>query len=109
MFINLLRFSKGIIGNSSSGLIEAPALNIPSINIGDRQKGRPLSSTVDNISYSKKEIDYAIKNLKICKKQDSQEIHYQNKKPINKILKIFNNFSSKKILNKKFVDNFISL
>tara|TARA_B100001123_G_C15265651_1_gene1008320 strand:- start:469 stop:1635 length:1167 start_codon:yes stop_codon:yes gene_type:complete len=109
MFINLLRFSKGIIGNSSSGLIEAPALNIPSINIGNRQKGRPLSSTVDDISYSKKEIDYAIKKLKLYKKQNSQEIHYQNKKPINKILKIFNNFNSKKILNKKFVDNFISL
>ena len=35
-----MKFSKFIIGNSSSGLIEAPYFKIPAINIGDRQNGR---------------------------------------------------------------------
>lgn len=39
-YLALNKFSCGLIGNSSSGLIEIPSLNIPTINIGDRQKGR---------------------------------------------------------------------
>jgi UDP-N-acetylglucosamine 2-epimerase len=35
-----------IIGNSSSGIIEAPALKTPTINIGQRQDGRPMSNSV---------------------------------------------------------------
>ena len=37
---NLLKFSEFVIGNSSSGIIEAPFHRIPTINIGSRQKGR---------------------------------------------------------------------
>ena len=39
-FFSSLAYSSGIIGNSSSGLIEAPSFHIPTINVGDRQKGR---------------------------------------------------------------------
>jgi UDP-N-acetylglucosamine 2-epimerase len=35
-----------VVGNSSSGLIEAPSFKIPTINIGDRQRGRLKSKTV---------------------------------------------------------------
>jgi GDP/UDP-N,N'-diacetylbacillosamine 2-epimerase (hydrolysing) len=42
----LLKESKFIIGNSSSGILEAPALGTPSINIGNRQTGRMLASSV---------------------------------------------------------------
>ena len=37
-----------VIGNSSSGLIEVPSFHIPTINIGDRQKGRIQGKTVIN-------------------------------------------------------------
>ena len=39
-YLSAVREAEMVIGNSSSGLIEAPALGIPTINIGDRQKGR---------------------------------------------------------------------
>ena len=42
----LMKASTAVIGNSSSGLIEAPAFRVPSVNIGDRQKGRLRSSSV---------------------------------------------------------------
>lgn len=47
---SLVRHSKGLVGNSSSGLIEVPSLNVPTLNIGSRQKGRlagPSVITVD--------------------------------------------------------------
>nr|WP_310795864.1 UDP-N-acetylglucosamine 2-epimerase [Heyndrickxia oleronia] len=44
-YLSLLKYADIVIGNSSSGLLEAPYLNTPTVNIGDRQKGRerPLS------------------------------------------------------------------
>ena len=36
----ILKFCKAAIGNSSSGIIEAPSFKIPTINIGERQSGR---------------------------------------------------------------------
>lgn len=49
-----------VIGNSSSGLVEAPAFHIPTINIGDRQKGRIQGETIINCIPEEKEICDAI-------------------------------------------------
>nr|WP_250854360.1 UDP-N-acetylglucosamine 2-epimerase [Escherichia coli] len=38
-YLALCKYSQGLIGNSSSGLIEVPSLGVPTVNIGDRQKG----------------------------------------------------------------------
>ncbi len=39
-FLSLMAISDAVIGNSSSGLLEAPFVGVPTVNIGDRQKGR---------------------------------------------------------------------
>lgn len=44
-FLGALFAAKALIGNSSSGLIEAPAARVPSINVGDRQHGRDVGGT----------------------------------------------------------------
>jgi GDP/UDP-N,N'-diacetylbacillosamine 2-epimerase (hydrolysing) len=46
VYLSHLKSAKMIIGNSSSGIIEAPALKTPTINIGQRQDGRPMSNSV---------------------------------------------------------------
>ena len=46
LYISALQFMDAVIGNSSSGLIEAPSFKIGTINIGDRQKGRIKASSV---------------------------------------------------------------
>lgn len=46
LYLSTLSFCDLIIGNSSSGLIEAPSLHIPTVNIGDRQKGRVRADSV---------------------------------------------------------------
>ncbi|MCD4498921.1 UDP-N-acetylglucosamine 2-epimerase [Chromobacterium vaccinii] len=46
LFVNLLRQSALITGNSSAGLLEAPSLRMPTINLGKRQRGRLAASSV---------------------------------------------------------------
>lgn len=45
-YLSLLKYCDAVIGNSSSGLTEAPSFGIPTINIGNRQKGRLRASSV---------------------------------------------------------------
>ena len=59
--MGLLKKSELIIGNSSSGLIEAPSFRVPCINIGRRQIDRVQSNNVINIQCNQKEIAKAIK------------------------------------------------
>lgn len=47
-YLSLLKYSSGIIGNSSSGIVEAPVLGIPTVNIGNRQRGRLQASSIVN-------------------------------------------------------------
>ena len=49
-----------MIGNSSSGIIEAPYFNIPTVNIGNRQKGREMARSIINTKPIKKQINTAI-------------------------------------------------
>jgi UDP-hydrolysing UDP-N-acetyl-D-glucosamine 2-epimerase len=45
-YLAVMKRAAAVIGNSSSGLIEAPALGVPTINVGDRQKGRLRAPSV---------------------------------------------------------------
>lgn len=45
-YLSALKYADMVIGNSSSGLVEAPSFGIPTINIGDRQKGRLKAGSV---------------------------------------------------------------
>lgn len=63
-YLSLIKHSAGLIGNSSSGLIEVPSLKIPTINIGDRQKGRVRGENVIDVAADSEEIIEAIKKTK---------------------------------------------
>ncbi len=56
----LLRIADAMLGNSSSGLIEAPALGLPVVNVGDRQAGRSHGATVVDVPLDAKEIATAL-------------------------------------------------
>jgi UDP-hydrolysing UDP-N-acetyl-D-glucosamine 2-epimerase len=45
-FWGLLRIADAILGNSSSGIVEAPAVDLPAVNVGDRQRGRHRAGNV---------------------------------------------------------------
>ncbi len=60
-YLSLMREADVVIGNSSSGLIEAPALKQATVNIGDRQKGRLKASSVIDTGERRTEISAAIR------------------------------------------------
>lgn len=59
-YLSALKYCEMVIGNSSSGLLEAPSFGVPTINIGDRQKGRLQADSVINCKPRYEEIDNAI-------------------------------------------------
>ena len=60
-YLGLLKHAAILIGNSSSGIIEAPAFKLPVINIGTRQEGRERSANVIDVPNKRKAISKAIK------------------------------------------------
>jgi UDP-N-acetylglucosamine 2-epimerase (hydrolysing) len=62
-FLCLLKNSQFIIGNSSSGIREAPYYGIPIINIGTRQQNRVVDANIINIDYSSNSICSALKKI----------------------------------------------
>jgi len=63
LYLSALRFMDGVVGNSSSGLIEVPSFKIGTINIGDRQRGRIKAKSVIDCLPEKHSIKNAMKQL----------------------------------------------
>ena len=59
-YLSLMKHAKLVLGNSSSGIIEAPALQVATVNIGDRQRGRLQSASIVNCGSSAAEIVHGI-------------------------------------------------
>jgi GDP/UDP-N,N'-diacetylbacillosamine 2-epimerase (hydrolysing) len=106
-YLSAMKLCEAVIGNSSSGIIEAPALNVPAINIGDRQKGRIRAKSVIDCNPSKNSI---LKALEMTSKEKFQSnLKHLNipfempdtSKTIKKILEIVD---LEDILKKKFYD-----
>lgn len=66
-YLSSLQYCEMVIGNSSSGLLEAPSFHIPTVNIGNRQKGRVRAESVIDCGNSEKEIQDAIKKAEKMK------------------------------------------
>jgi GDP/UDP-N,N'-diacetylbacillosamine 2-epimerase (hydrolysing) len=72
-YLSLIRNVDAIVGNSSSGIVEVPSFGKPTVNIGDRQKGRVRAKSVIDSKSRTKEISNAIKKAlsteftKFCK------------------------------------------
>ncbi len=62
-YLSLMKYSEFVLGNSSSGIIEAPVLKVPTVNIGDRQKGRLQSKSVVNCGSRNEDIIEAIQSV----------------------------------------------
>jgi len=62
-YYSALHHASAVIGNSSSGLIEAPSFGIPTLNIGDRQKGRAQGESVLNVAAGMCEIKNGLETI----------------------------------------------
>jgi GDP/UDP-N,N'-diacetylbacillosamine 2-epimerase (hydrolysing) len=74
-YVNLLKNSSGLIGNSSSGIHETASFNIPTINIGTRQQGRLRPKNVIDVPHDKHNIIEAISE---CIKIKKNNLEFDN-------------------------------
>lgn len=63
-FLSIVKICDAIVGNSSSGIIEAPSLNTATINIGERQKGREQALSVINVPMEENALLSAFERVK---------------------------------------------
>lgn len=63
-YLSAMRYVKMVVGNSSSGIIEAPSFNVPTVDIGDRQKGRVSAESIIHCEPTQKGIVDAINKAK---------------------------------------------
>ena len=99
-YINLLRNCSVLVGNSSSGIMEAPFLHKPSVNIGARQNGRLKSTSIINVDYNKNRIKRAIKKAlenKKTKNTKKQRSLYGDGNSSKKIVKLLEKIDLNKI------------
>lgn len=104
---SLMHYADGVVGNSSSGLIEAPAMQIPTINIGSRQRGRPRASSVIDADPNINSIADAIRKLysNDFQKTLSDIVHpYGTSGASAKIVGVLEITSLDEILQKRFHD-----
>jgi UDP-N-acetylglucosamine 2-epimerase (hydrolysing) len=88
-FLRALQNSMFIIGNSSSGIKEAPFFGIPSINVGTRQFGRASLESISNVKFNKKNILSIIKKKK--NKKFKKYLFFGKGDSSKKILKVLSN------------------
>ena len=106
-YYSFLNNVDAVIGNSSSGIIEAPSFKIATINIGDRQKGRIFAKSILNCKPTENEIYNTIKKINTIsfKKKLKRTINpYKNGDSVKKIMQIISNKKIPDILKKKFYD-----
>lgn len=103
-YLSALSIVDAVVGNSSSGIIEAPFFKIPTVNIGDRQKGRLMGNSVLNCLSKKKEIvnyiKYAVEGKTTCDFYSPYGVPGASKKATT----IIRNLDLDGILKKKFND-----
>jgi len=107
LYFSLMKLAKAVIGNSSSGIIEAPSFKTATINIGDRQKGRIKATTIIDASHRHQDFTLALKKLATeeFKSNLLQSCNpYEQKSTCKSILKIIKNQNLKKLAFKRFYD-----
>ena len=105
-YFSMLRYSSGVIGNSSSGVIEVPYFNIGTINIGQRQFGRISSKSVINTNGSLRDLKKSILKLNSSKFNLSIKkitSPYYKKNTVNNIKKILIKTNLQNIILKSFI------
>ncbi|MFC4386552.1 UDP-N-acetylglucosamine 2-epimerase [Gracilibacillus marinus] len=107
-YLSAMKYCHLVIGNSSSGILEAPSFHVPTINIGDRQKGRIQADSVYNCKPEKEDILHTIKqatSVEVSKKIQKVNSPYGEGNVSEKILEAIHFHFKKGIeIKKQFYD-----
>ncbi|WP_028486242.1 UDP-N-acetylglucosamine 2-epimerase [Thiomicrorhabdus chilensis] len=106
-YLSLMKFADVVVGNSSSGIIEAPVMGTATVNIGDRQKGRLRSPSVIDCDESTESIKQA---LQLALSEEHQAVTmkkqslYGSGDSANQVAEILSACNINKSAGKKFYD-----
>ena len=89
-YYSVLRKASILIGNSSSGIIESATFNLPTINLGDRQKNRYAPKNVHHCPFNSKKINKLFYKLLSYKKIKLQNPYYKKNTSLNIVKKLKN-------------------
>lgn len=106
-YLSSLNHCSAVIGNSSSGLIEAPVFSKPTVNIGDRQRGRLKAKSVIDCGGQSLEIEQAISRALSPEFQtviQKMNLPYGSGNTTEKIIDIIKSTNLKDIIKKEFYD-----
>ena len=107
-YLSIMKHCDGVIGNSSSGILEAPSFKIPTINIGNRQQGRICAESIINCPADSKKILKALNKIQTIEFNNILKniVNPYKKNNTSKIIiKIVNDYLfSTTISHKKFFD-----
>ena len=106
-YLSALQYVDAVVGNSSSGIVEAPSFKIGTINIGDRQAGRVMAESIINCSAKKESLKHAFEKLysnQFQSKLRTVENPYYCADASLKIKNILKSINLDKIIYKKFQD-----
>jgi GDP/UDP-N,N'-diacetylbacillosamine 2-epimerase (hydrolysing) len=105
VYLSCIAAADGVVGNSSSGIIEAPSFKVGTINVGMRQEGRVLASSVITCQPTEKEIRAAISKLYTHDFKSKLELTrnpYGEGGASKKIVRILQDLSLENIIQKRF-------
>ena len=102
-YFSALKYMTAVIGNSSSGIIEVPSFGIPTLDIGDRQKGRIAANSVIHCGYSIEEIKDGLKKVVACNHKSFNNPYYKEG-TCDAILNIIKNYPLDNLVQKHFYD-----
>lgn len=104
-YLSLLKSVDVMIGNSSSGIIEAPSFNVPVLNIGTRQQGRERSDNILDVEAKKdsllEAINIALHDDKFAKKVQHTKNKFGQGNAVQQIIKVLKTIPSDENLIKK--------
>lgn len=111
-YLSLMKICDVVIGNSSSGLTEAPSFGVPTVNIGNRQKGRLRTNSIIDCPEKRGDIERSIRkaislDFKFLALRSKDSYQYNNSS--QKIQKILKHIPIKTLLGKSFFDIKFSL
>ena len=102
-YFSALKYMTAVIGNSSSGIIEVPSFSIPTLDIGDRQKGRIAADSVIHCGYSTEEIEAGLNSVLAYGKKSVDNPYYKIG-TCNAILSVVKTYPLQNLVQKHFYD-----
>jgi len=104
-YLSAMKYCAAVVGNSSSGIIEAPSFRIPTVNIGDRQKGRVKARSVIDCLTETDSITQALRKAldhDFCQQLQDMENPYEGKNTSAQMVQIMKKYIGKNLLIKEF-------